>query len=424
MEIKEYSNPGEATSEMKIECRYDKLVPVSELKPFPKNRNNHPPEQITRLAKLLRHHKLRAPIIVSKQSGYIMKGHGTLKAIIENQWPEAPVVYQDFENEEAEYLFVQSDNSIASWAELDLSGINTDIGDFGPFDIELLGIEDFQVVPVNELEPQCDEDDVGEPPAEPITKRGDLWILGRHRLLCGDSTQLEDYNKLMAGALAQMIWTDPPYNVAYQGGNHGDPSRTNGLKIQNDSMSDEQFYQFLYDMYSNLLIHTLPGAAIYVAHADSEGANFRNALKNSGWLLKQCLVWVKQSLVMGRQDYHWKHEPILYGWAPGASHNWYSDRKQTTVLEFNRPSRNTEHPTMKPVELVEYCMNNSSKVNDLVVDPFGGSGTTLIAAEKLGRRCCTIELDPKYCDVIKSRWEKYTGKKAVLENGEENGTSN
>jgi len=225
--------------------------------------------------------------------------------------------------------------------------------------------------------------------------------------VCGDATVLETYNKLMDGKKADMVFTDPPYNVAYEG------KTKEGLTIKNDDMSDDQFYKFLYDFYSNVLMNMEPGAAIYVAHADSEGANFRKALKDSGLLLKQCIIWLKNTIVMGRQDYHWKHEPILYGWSPGGSHKWYSDRKQSTVFECKKPARNGEHPTMKPVELVEYFIGNSSKEGDRILDPFGGSGTTLIAAEKTGRIAYLCELDPKYCDVIVSRWEKYTGKSAT-----------
>ena len=260
----------------------------------------------------------------------------------------------------------------------------------------------------NTVDPQCDEDEAPEPPAEPVTRRGDIYQLGKHKLICGDSTIVDDVQKLMGEDRADMVWTDPPYNVAYEG------KTKDALKIQNDEMSTENFYQFLYDAYSNMLMFTKPGGAIYVAHADSEGMNFRKAMVDSGWMIKQCLIWVKQSLVMGRQDYHWKHEPILYGWAPGASHSWYADRKQTTVLEFNRPSRNAEHPTMKPIELIEYCLTNSCAPRGLVLDLFGGSGSTLIACEKSGRRAALVELDPRYCDVIVARWEKYTGKKAQL----------
>lgn len=253
-----------------------------------------------------------------------------------------------------------------------------------------------------------DEDAVPDAPADPVTRPGDLYLLGNHRLLCGDSTNVTDVERLMDGEKADMAWTDPPYNVAYEG------KTKEKLTIENDQMDAAAFRQFLTDAFNSAFIVAEAGAAIYVAHADLEGYNFRGAMADSGWLFKQCLIWNKSSLVMGRHDYHWKHEPILYGWKPGAAHNWYSDRKQTTVLEFDRPSRSADHPTMKPVALVEYCIGNSSKAKDRVLDLFGGSGTTLIACEKTGRHARLMELDPRYCDVIVKRWEAATGKKAEL----------
>jgi site-specific DNA-methyltransferase (adenine-specific) len=213
--------------------------------------------------------------------------------------------------------------------------------------------------------------------------------------------------KLCDGQLVDMWLTDPPYNVAYEGGT--------GLTIQNDDMGDEQFRQFLRDAYVTADTVMKPGAVFYIWHADSEGYNFRGAAQDAGWKVRQCLIWKKSSLVMGRQDYHWKHEPCLYGWKEGAGHLWATDRKQTTILEFDKPSRNGEHPTMKPVALFEYQMLNNTKGSDIVLDSFGGSGTTMLAAEKNGRKAFLMELDPKYCDVIVKRWEDFTGKKAVLE---------
>ena len=219
---------------------------------------------------------------------------------------------------------------------------------------------------------------------------------------------IADVERLMDGKQAALIVTDPPYNVSYTG------KTKDALKIENDSKSDEDFYQFLYDVHVNLFAMAEPGAGIYVFHADLEGLNFRKSLIESGFKLAQCCVWVKQTLVMGRQDYHWQHEPVLYGWKEGAAHHWYSDRKQTTLWAFDRPTRSTEHPTMKPVNLIEYPIGNSSKPGDIVLDLFGGSGTTMIACEKTGRKARLMELDPKYCDVIVTRWEQATGKKAVL----------
>ncbi len=251
-----------------------------------------------------------------------------------------------------------------------------------------------------------EEDDVPDAPAEPVTKPGDLIILGDHRLLCGDSTVITDVERLMDGEKADMNWTDPPYNVAYEGGTK------DALRIQNDSMNSEAFHQFLRDAFVSALLVTKPGASIYVAHADMEGLNFRSAFTSAGWSLRSCLVWAKNSLVLGRGDYQWIHEPILYGWKPGAAHVWYGDRKQTTLLEFDRPSRSPEHPTMKPVPLIEYCIGNSSKRGDRILDLFGGSGSTLIACENTTRKAYLMELDPRYCDVIVARWETATGKKA------------
>lgn len=241
---------------------------------------------------------------------------------------------------------------------------------------------------------------------ESICKPGDLWILGEHRLLCGDSTKPDDISRLMDGELADLWHTDPPYNVAYEG------KTKDRLTIENDSKGDSEFRDFLIACYAAANANMKGGAAFYIWHADIEGYNFRYACHEVGWKLRECLIWQKNTMVMGRQDYQWKHEPCLYGWKEGASHNWYSDRKQTTLLAFDRPTRNAEHPTMKPIPLFAYQMCNSTKPGDLVLDSFGGSGTTLIAAEQMRRRSRLMELDPHYCDVIIARWEKFTGLKA------------
>ena len=241
---------------------------------------------------------------------------------------------------------------------------------------------------------------------ESICKPGDLWILGEHRLLCGDSTKPDDISRLMDGELADLWLTDPPYNVAYEG------KTKDRLTIENDSKGDSEFRDFLIACYAAANANMKGGAAFYIWHADIEGYNFRYACHEVGWKVRECLIWQKNTAVLGRQDYQWKHEPCLYGWKEGASHNWYSDRKQTTLLAFDRPTRNAEHPTMKPIPLFAYQMCNSTKPGDLVLDSFGGSGTTLIAAEQMRRRSRLMELDPHYCDVIIARWEKFTGLKA------------
>jgi DNA modification methylase len=300
---------------------------------------------------------------------------------------------------------------------------------------ESIAIED-------EDEPEIVEDEVPEPPENPITKPGDLWLLGDHRVLCGDSTKADDMERLMAGAKANCWITDPPYNVNYSGGT--------GLTIENDNMHDAEFRKFLVDCFKVAFDAMKPGASFYIWHADSEGLNFRGAVADCGQVVRQCLIWVKSSLVMGRQDYHWIHEPSLYGWKKGGSHRWYYDRTettviddakpadiakmkkeelveyalslrsklethQTTVIREPKPSRSVEHPTMKPVKLIARLVRNSTKKGDLIIDSFLGSGTTLVAAEQMKRTCHGLELSPAYCDVIVHRWEALTGQKAILE---------
>ena len=246
-------------------------------------------------------------------------------------------------------------------------------------------------------------------------KRGEVWILGTHRLMCGDATSADDMRKLVGGGDVDLWLTDPPYNVAL--GQHKRPSemkqlhrRTDGLVIENDSWeSDDEFVGFLTRAYLTALDVMKPGAVFYIWHADTQSLNFRRACVECGMQVRECLIWAKSSFALGRQDYQWKHEPCLYGWKDGAAHKWYSDRKQTTILEFEKPSRNAEHPTMKPVPLMAYQIRNSSKPGDLVLDSFGGSGSTLMACEQTGRRCVTMELAPHYANVIVKRWEDYTG---------------
>jgi site-specific DNA-methyltransferase (adenine-specific) len=280
------------------------------------------------------------------------------------------------------------------------------------FDLSLLGFEADELNallnPIKETEGLTDEDEVPEVPEEPKTKPGDIYKLGRHRLMCGDSTSIDAVEKLVDGSLVDILITDPPYNVAYEG------KTKDALKIKNDSMGDDQFRQFLRDAFVSADAVMKPGAVFYIWYADVETFNFSGAVKDANWKLSQILVWKKDSLVMGRKDYHFIHEPCIYGWKEGAAHLWASDRKQTSVFEFKKPKKNDVHPTMKPVELIEYQLLNNTKGADIVLDLFGGSGTTLIAAEKNGRMARLMELDPKYCDVIVKRWEDFTGQKAEL----------
>jgi len=295
-----------------------------------------------------------------------------------------------------------------------LAELLQEISQYDDFDIEATGFEMDDIDDmINELHPkEIIEDEVPDVPEEPVTCRGDVWELGRHRLMCGDSTLNEDVTMLMGGALADLVVTDPPYNVDYTG------KTEDALKIGNDSMSDSEFYAFLFAAYQKMYDHSDDGAGIYVFHADTEGINFRKAMIDNGYKLSQCCVWVKNSMVMGRQDYHWQHEPVLVGWKPTAAHKWYSDRKQTTVWNFDRPTASREHPTSKPIELIIYPITNSSKTNDIVLDTFGGSGSTLIACEQTNRINYSMELDPHYCDVIIQRYVNLTGNTELKRNGE------
>lgn len=291
------------------------------------------------------------------------------------------------------------------------AGITVD--ELDAYDLPHIDMEEFRQEffedPEEENEGQCGEDEVPDKPAEARVRPGDVWTMGNHRLLCGDSTIGADVDKLMNGREANMVFTDPPYNVNYEG--------TDGQKIQNDNMSDEQFRAFCGAFFANYFSSMEEGAPIYVFHADTEGGIFRETFREAGFHLSSCIVWNKSSLIMGRSDYHWKHEPCLYGWKPGKAHPWYSDRKQTSVFDHAKGSGedNKMHPTCKPVSLVEYFMGNSSKSGDLILDLFLGSGSTLIAAHKNNRTCYGMELDPIYCAVILSRWAKFSGQDPVRE---------
>lgn len=287
-------------------------------------------------------------------------------------------------------------------AELDeLADLDFDMTEFG-FDLPDIEGEEVEVI-----EDEFEE----ELPAEPISKLGDIYQLGRHRLMCGDSTNSLEVEKLMGNKKADLLITDPPYNVAYEG------KGKEALTIKNDSKETNEFHSFLYEAFSAAINNMKLGSSFYVWYASSEVVNFHTALEEAGFLVKQELIWNKNSMVLSRQDYHWKHEPCLYGWASGGSHSWYSDRKQTTILNFDRPTVNKEHPTMKPVALFDYQIKNSSKQGDCILDLFGGSGTTLIACEQNEREAYLMELDPRYVDVIIARWEAFTGEVAVKISG-------
>ena len=390
---------------------------VADLIPYASNSRTHSDAQVAQIAASIREFSFTNPILINSENT-IIAGHGRLLAARKLGMEEVPCIVLDHLTKPQQRALVIADNQLALNAGWDLDMLKAEIEDLNldDFDISLLGFDDKFLDGLLEPEPTAgltDEDAVPEVPETPKTVLGDVWVLGNHRLMCGDSTSVDALEKLTEGNLVDMWLTDPPYNVAYEG------KTKDALTIQNDSMTDDSFRTFLRDAYVAADIVMKPGAVFYIWHADSEGYNFRGAAHDAGWKVRQCLIWKKSTMVMGRQDYHWKHEPCLYGWKEGAAHLWATDRKQTTILEFDKPSRNGEHPTMKPVELFEYQMLNNTKGADIVLDSFGGSGTTIIAAEKHGRYGRLMELDPKYCDVIVKRWQEFTGKEAVhAETGE------
>lgn len=390
--------------------RYEN-VEIEKLKPYKNNARTHSDEQIEKIAKSMKEFGFINPVLVDGNLN-VIAGHGRILGAKKLGMKEVPCLFIEDLTEEQKRAYIIADNRLAEDAGWDKELLKIELEDLKNmnFDITLTGFEledfDFSMDETEVIEDEFDE----TVPEEPTSKKGEIYKLGKHFLMCGDSTDINDVEKLMNGVKADMLLTDPPYNVDYQGGT--------GLTIQNDNMDDETFREFLRVSFFNANSVMKEGAVFYIWHADSEGYNFRGACHDIGWKVRQCLIWCKNTLVMGRQDYHWKHEPCLYGWKEGASHLWASDRKQTTVLEFDRPSVSKEHPTMKPVGLFDYLIKNNTKKDDIVLDLFAGSGTSIIACEQNGRIAYSMELDPKYVDVIISRWEKLTGQQAErIENG-------
>lgn len=349
----------------------------------------------------------RAPIVVD-ESNVIICGHTRLLSAQRLGLETVPVHIAKGLTPEQVKAYRIADNKTGEIAEWDYDLLPLELADLqqADFDLSLLGFDADELDKLlngedTVAEGMTDPDEVPETPEEPVSKRGEVYQFGNHRLMCGDSTDNVNVEALMQGNEANLLLQDPPYNVAYEGGT------AEHLTIQNDNMDDAAFFNFLTDAFKCAVDVMVPGASFYIFHADSEGYNFRGACKVAGLQVRQCLVWKKDSLVLGRQDYQWAHEPILYGWKDGAAHNWYSDRKQTTVLEFDRPKRSELHPTTKPVEMLVYLIKNSSKRGELVADFFGGSGSTLIACEQTGRKAYLMELDEKYCDVIRKRWAEF-----------------
>ena len=388
---------------------------INDLIPYVNNSRTHSDEQINQIAASIKEFGFTNPIIIDEDSG-IIAGHGRVLAAKKLNIDDIPCIEVSGWTDAQKKAYVIADNKLALNAGWDESLLALELEELKSmnFDISLTGFSDLELgelFPDEEVEGLTDEDAVPEVEDDPISKVGDIWVLGDHRVMCGDSTDAGSVAILMDGQKADQLLTDPPYNVDYEG------KTKDSLKIQNDKMKNDDFRHFLTDYMSVALENMKAGASFYIWHSDSEGYNFRGSIIDCGEEVRQCIIWKKQSMVMGRQDYHWKHEPCLYGWKKGASHLWANDRKQTTILEFDRPSRNDVHPTMKPVSLMEYCIKNNTKGSDIIYDAFLGSGSTLIASEKSGRKCYGMELDPKYVDVIIKRWQEFTGKEAKHEDG-------
>lgn len=388
--------------------KYQNWIDPNICKPYERNAKIHDDKQIDNIVTSIQRFGWQQDTVLTADNVLVI-GHGRRLAAIqigcEMPYHRIDKTADELTDEDIRELRI-ADNQTNAETGMDFDVLAREIEDldFEGFDFDFDFGEQIDML-------EAEEDDFDEElPEEPKSKRGDIYQLGRHRLMCGDSTSYDDVEALVGDRMMDLLLTDPPYNVDYTG------KTKDALKIENDSMEDENFRQFLRDAFLTADMVMKPGASFYIWHADSEGYNFRGACHDIGWTVRQCLIWAKNVMVMGRQDYQWKHEPCLYGWKDGAAHNWYSDRTQTTVLEFDRPTRSTLHPTMKPMPLFDYQIKNSSKKGDAVLDLFGGSGTTLVCCEQIGRDCYMMELDPRYVDVIISRWESMTGEKAVLLN--------
>ena len=381
------------------------LVAVSKLVPYVNNARTHNAQQITKLRSSLREFGFINPVIIDREYN-VIAGHGRILAAKEEGIEEVPCVFVDYLTPAQKKAYILADNRMAmdaGWDE-ELLRVEIEALQAESFDVGLTGFDEKDIAELfagEEGDAQDDDFDVDEELQKPpVTKSGDVWLLGNHRLICGDSTKEDTYAVLMDGKKANLVVTDPPYNVNYEG---------SAGKIQNDNMENDKFYQFLFDAFLNMEKAMADDASIYVFHADTEGLNFRKAFSDADFYLSGTCIWKKQSLVLGRSPYQWQHEPCLYGWKKKGKHQWYSDRKQTTIWEFDKPKKNGDHPTMKPIPLIAYPIKNSSMSNCIILDPFGGSGSTLIACEQLGRICHTIELDEKYCDVIVKRYIEQVG---------------
>ena len=344
------------------------------------------------------------PVIWNKTTGRVVGGHQRLKVLIDMGMAEVDCVVVELSEEKEKALNVALNKISGDWDKDKLALLIADLQG-ADFDVSLTGFEPAEIDALfkDTIKDGVKDDDfdVGAELEKPtFSKAGDVWTLGRHRLICGDSTKAETFEMLIGSTKANLVITDPPYNVNYEG---------SAGKIKNDNMADEAFYNFLLAAYTQMHSALADDGSIYVFHADTEGLNFRRAFADAGFYLSGCCIWKKQSLVLGRSPYQWQHEPCLYGWKKNGKHQWYTGRKETTIWEFDKPKKNGDHPTMKPIPLLAYPIMNSTMSNAVVLDPFGGSGSTLIACEQTDRICYTVELDEKFCDVIVKRYIEQVG---------------
>lgn len=381
---------------------------ITDIKPYPKNPRDND-AGVDAVANSIKEFGWQQPIVVDKDK-VIIVGHTRYKAAKKLGMDKVPVVVADGLSPEQVKAYRLADNKTGELTDWDMSLLDDELGDIANIDMSDFGFD----LGIPDDDEKVQEDDFDEEvPEEPKSKLGQIYQLGRHRLMCGDSTNPEMVKKLAGGVQCDLLLTDPPYNVGYEG------KQSSKMTIKNDRQEDDKFYKFLFDAFNAGLEVMKSGAAYYVWYAAGTPSSwiFTKALNDAGMKVRQQLVWEKNSMVLGRQDYQWQHEPCLYGWAEDGSHSWYSDRKQTTVLHFDKPQRADLHPTMKPVALFDYQIKNSTKSGDVVLDLFGGSGTTIMACEQDGRNACVMEYDPKYVDVIIKRWEDFTGEKAKLIEG-------
>lgn len=380
------------------------LADVSELIPYVRNARTHSEAQVSQIAASIREFGFLSPILVAEDNT-ILAGHGRLAAALKLGLKKVPCVKENHLTETQKRAYIIADNKLSLNAGWDSELLAVELSELegADFNLDLLGFDEAELSSIFDADKDVSDDDfdVEKELEEPcFSKTGDMWTLGKHRIICGDATKLETYKTLLENTKVNLVVTDPPYNVNYEGA---------AGKIKNDNMENDKFYQFLFNSFVNMEQAMADDASIYVFHADTEGLNFRKAFQDAGFYLSGCCIWKKPSLVLGRSPYQWQHEPCLYGWKKKGKHKWYAGRKETSVWEFEKSKKNADHPTMKPIALLAYPIKNSSMTNSLVLDPFAGSGSTLIACEQTGRICYAIELDEKYCDVIVKRYIEQVG---------------